>query len=61
MRAALGLGGLAVAVAGVGPAELAYEVDQRDRSLGARLEVPELDVAVGQFVAEDDREVRPVT
>ena len=49
-----------MAVARVGPPELADQVDERDGALGAGLEVAQLDVAVGQLVAEDDREVRTV-
>ena len=42
------------------PVELAGEVIDRDELLGSGLEVAELDLAVAELVAEDDREVGPV-
>jgi hypothetical protein len=37
--------------------KLAGEIDERDELLAAGLEIPELDLAAGQLVAEDHGEV----
>ena len=42
------------------PAELLREVVEPDRALRAGFEIAELDLAVGQLVADDHREVGPV-
>ena len=49
-----------MAMGSVGALDLAAEVGQRHDLLGARRQVSQTDLSVGQLVADDDREMRLV-